>query len=175
MFDYSTTDTLQQMTSLPLAMLVWIRLLAFINITSLFWLKRPQGRWVLGALLFICAINLPMLIGGTGLGKILGVPHVLAWMPLIMYLAHQFRTGEIQIKSVFGMWCLLVITVNLISVVFDSRDAVQYLLGDRSPMVIDVSAGLPYASLTAIAMLWTATLVYAFRPSLFIKNRVKNT
>lgn len=155
---YTITETLQQAAALPLGALIWIRALALINLISLIFIKRKQARWVLAALLFIMSINIPMLLWSTGLVKILGLPHVIAWAPLIVYLAHQLRTGQVELKSKFGVWILGVITLNLISIVFDTRDVIQYLfMGQTSPMVVDSKAGIPLGMMVVV-WVWVYSL-----------------
>jgi hypothetical protein len=162
MFEYTLVETWAQANSLPIGMLIWIRMLAVVNIASVFWLRHIQARWILAAIVFIIAINMPMLRAGTGLIKLLGVPHVIVWVPLIIYLAVQFRSGALDFQTRLGKWCVAVMMTNLVSVVFDIRDGFQYWMGDRDPMVVDLSAGLPYYSLTAIVIGAIAVLTYAF-------------
>jgi len=51
----------------------------------------------------------------------------------------------------------------LVSVVFDVRDSVQYLMGDQGPMVIDEGAPAPYFSLAMMAVGAVSLLIYAFK------------
>jgi hypothetical protein len=160
MFDYTLSDAIEQINALPLGMLIWIRTLGFINTSSIFLLRRSEARWVLAAFVFIAIVNPAMMAAGTGLVKLLGIPHLVVWIPLVAYLAVRLRSGQTDIRSPFGAWCAIVMLVNLISVVFDLRDGVQFVLGDRG-VVTGPAPDLPIPTLLAIAVSATALVMYA--------------
>lgn len=145
-------------------MQMWIRWLGFVNlIPALFLLKHTQARYVLGAILFIMVTNLSMMfLAGSGLVKALSIPHLFVWVPLVVYLAHQFRSGKIQVGSIVGVWLFAVMVTDFISTVFDFRDSAEYLLGDHGPVALDAAAGPPYAILAVMLVLGIAMLAYAF-------------
>jgi len=160
MFEYTPADIANQLAALPPVLFIWLRALAVVNMASILFLRRVQARWVLAAMLFIGVTNVPIFLA-FGLVKLGSIPHLI-WIPLIIYLAREFRLGQINIKTGFGVWCLVVMLVDLVSIVFDVRDSVQYLMGDQAPMAIDPNAALPYFTLTAIAVSVVALLAYAF-------------
>ena len=162
MFEYTPADIANQLSELPPILFVWLRTLAVVNMASIVFLRRIQARWVLAAMLFIGVTNIPIFLA-FGLIKLGSIPHLI-WIPLIIYLAREFRFGQIDIKTGFGVWCLVVMLVDLVSIVFDVRDSVQYLMGDHAPMAIDPNAALPHFTLTAIAVSVAAVLAYAFGP-----------
>lgn len=151
MFEYTRADIAEQIQSLPLLMLVWLRLLGALNLSSVFFIRRIQARWVLGAMLFVAATNVPMFLS-MGLVKLGSIPHLVVWIPLVVWLAGQLRTGKVDIRSTFGVWCFAVMLVDLVSVVFDLRDGAQYLLGDRGLVTQNPSTDLPIPTLLVIAV-----------------------
>jgi hypothetical protein len=94
-----------------------------------------------------------------GLVKALAIPHLFAWIPLVAYLAMQVRNGQIDIKSIFGVWVLILIVTNTISVIFDIRDTVEYIAGDRGIVAVS-SANIPYFMFAVILVSVTALAVY---------------
>ncbi|MGI9327043.1 MAG: hypothetical protein ACR2PZ_17630 [Pseudomonadales bacterium] len=161
MFEYTPADIANQIASQPLLVAIWLRVLGVVNLASAFFLRRVQARWVLGAFLFIAATNIPIFLS-SGLTKLGSVPHLIVWIPLIIYLAREFRSGHIEFKSSFGIWCVIVLLVNLISVVFDVRDSIQYLQGDHEPMTVDPNAEAPIMTLLAIVASIILVFGYSF-------------
>ena len=161
MFEYSPADIAAQIRVLPTPFFVWLRTLAIINLSSLLLVRRPQARWVLGAILFIFATNVPIFLS-LGLVKAGSIPHLFVWVPLVLYLARELRSGRVVWRTPFGLWILAVLIVDWISVVFDVRDSVQYLLGDRA--IVAVPEGgleLPIPTLFVIIVSLAAILAYA--------------
>ena len=70
----------------------------------------------------------------VGYTKMLGLPHVLLWTPLVIYLIGQFRTVAIPQLPKILLGC--VIGTLLISLAFDYTDLIRYYLGDRTPTAL---------------------------------------
>lgn len=160
MFEYTVVEVSEQIRSLPPLFFVWLRVLAITNMASVFLLRRAEARWVLGAMLFIAATNIPIFLS-LGLVKLGSIPHLIVWIPLVAHLARQLRSGQVALRTPFGMWCFAVMLLDLVSVVFDVRDGAQYLLGDRGPMPPDPSTGLPILTLVAIGASLVAISAYS--------------
>lgn len=161
MFEYTPADIANQIASLGLLMMVWLRMIGIVNLASIFFLRQIQARWVFAAFLFITVTNVPLFLS-FGLIKLGSVLHLIVWVPLVIYLAREFRQKHIDVKTVFGVWCVIEMLVVLISVVFDVRDSVQYLLGDHEQMAIDPNAGAPILTLLAIGVSVASVLAYSF-------------
>ena len=160
MFEYTIVEARQQLLSLPLGIVLWVRWLGLANLSGLVFWRRPQARWVLAAMVFIILTNGPMLLT-LGLVKALSIPHLFVWMPLTAYLAMELRSGRVEHRTPFGIWCFIVMLTNLISVVFDLRDGAEYLLGDRAIVATDPMAELPIITLLVIGVCMTALLAYS--------------
>lgn len=161
MFEYTPADISNQIAALGPAMSIWLRVMGIVNLSSLFFLRHMQARWVLAAFLFIAATNVPIFLS-FGLIKLGSVPHLVVWIPLVVYLAREFRHGNIDVKTVFGAWSVVVMLIVLVSVVFDVRDSAEYLLGDNTQMAIDPDAAPPYLTLLAIGVSITSVIAYSF-------------
>ena len=164
MFEYTVAEISSQIRSLPLVLSLWLRFLGALNLSSVLLLRRRQARWVFGAILFIIATNVPIFLS-FGLVKLGSIPHLFVWIPLVIYLAKQVRSGQVDIKKPFGMWCFALMILNLVSIVFDMRDGVQYLLGDHAAMPQGLSPTPPVPTLLAIVVVVFAAVRYSLGDS----------
>lgn len=66
--------------------------------------------------------------------KLLGLPHILLWVPLLYYLNLQQKRDDMP------RWprqiMLVIMLTLLISLAFDTISTMQYLLGDRDPIAL---------------------------------------
>lgn len=66
--------------------------------------------------------------------KLLGLPHIIVWVPLLIYLNAQQKLPEMPV------WPRRIIHVIMftlvVSLAFDTIATMQYLLGDRTPVTI---------------------------------------
>ena len=79
------------------------------------------------------ATNMPLMWIYGGMNKVMSIPHLFAWVPLVLYLAYKladdgYRSGMSDGETVM-VWLLLVI--NGISLVFDFVDSIKWIQGDR--------------------------------------------
>ncbi len=111
----------------------------------------PLGAFVLPAVLLIwrqtrvaglvslivsatAAYGVVWLYDRMGYVKLLGLPHLLLWTPLVIYLVGQFRRDDLpQIPRVL---LGAVIATLLISLAFDFSDVIRYILGERVPTAL---------------------------------------
>ena len=77
------------------------------------------------------AIATAQLYGAFGYVKLLGLPHIIFWTPLIFFLAAVWRKPNLPKAP------RVILTVAmgaiLISLAFDYVDLARYILGDRTP------------------------------------------
>ncbi len=111
----------------------------------------PLGAFVLPAVLLIwrqtrvagivslvvsatAAYGVVWLYDRMGYVKLLGLPHLFLWTPLVIYLIGQFRRDDLpQIPRVL---LGAVIATLLISLAFDFSDVIRYILGERMPAAL---------------------------------------
>ncbi|MEZ5834098.1 MAG: hypothetical protein R3D05_23240, partial [Dongiaceae bacterium] len=78
------------------------------------------------------AFGIGWLYDRMGYVKLLGLPHIVLWTPLAIYLVVQLRRADMP------QWprriIMVVLATILISLAFDYTDAVRYLLGERTPL-----------------------------------------
>ena len=119
----------QSFRRLPLWVQLWILLgLGGVNIAAFFLTEFPTGYWAAWATAFIIAVNAPMVLIQQGYGKILAIPHLMAWIPLWVFAASRLA-GDISTAE--QIYAVLLLTVNGISILFDLVDTRRWLGGDR--------------------------------------------
>ena len=106
---------------------IWVTWLALINTASiLFVFARAETRWVLVA--WVAAFAGVMTIYAfMGFERILGLGHIVAWTPLLIYFWR--RRGDIFLTQASGIYLHLLFLTNAISLAFDYVDLVRYFMG----------------------------------------------
>lgn len=72
------------------------------------------------------------LFNQMGYVKLLGLPHILIWTPLAIYLFTQIRRRDMPVWP--RRIIMVVLATVLISLAFDYTDLVRYILGERAPL-----------------------------------------
>ena len=78
------------------------------------------------------AVTMPFWYAEVGYTRILGLPHFVAWVPLLVWLYWRRRdlTAPPRVR-----WAILVLAATtVVSLGFDGTDAVRYTLGERAPL-----------------------------------------
>jgi hypothetical protein len=127
----------EAIATLPTTVRYWIM---WMNVTTLsalviFALNRPTWPAALILLLTNVAMVATMmwLYGQVGFVRLLGLPHLIFWTPLVVWFALRLRRGGLPRPALTAM---LILTVTLsISLVFDTVDVVRWLLGERASML----------------------------------------
>ena len=106
---------------LPLALLIW-RETRIAGLASI----------VAGVL---AAVATSWLYDRFGYVKLLGLPHIVVWTPLVVYMVGVLRKPALPR---YARWVLLVVVGTiLISLAFDYTDLLRYALGNRAPLAVD--------------------------------------
>jgi hypothetical protein len=79
----------------------------------------------------VAGFGVSWLYDKMGYVKLLGLPHVILWTPLAIYLLSQIRRTDMP---AWPRWIMIVVLATiLISLAFDYIDVLRYLLGERTP------------------------------------------
>jgi hypothetical protein len=121
---------------------IWVNLMAAILVGSFITLlfSRATRRDALVILL----VNIPNVLllqwmyAQLGYVRLLGLPHLIFWTPLAVYLVLRLRDPAIVAPFRQVIWLLL--AMMLISLAFDYADVARYLLGERAPLTGPVPA-----------------------------------
>lgn len=102
---------------LPLALLTWkqTRLTAVITIAGS----------------IIAGLGVSWLYDQLGYVKLLGLPHIIIWTPLALYLYGQIKREDMPVWPKRIMMAILAVFV--VSLVLDYIDVARYVLGARAP------------------------------------------
>ena len=117
---------------------VWLPLLLLGGFVAPLILLIWRQTRVIGAISFatslIAAVSIDFMYKQMGYVKLLGLPHIILWTPLIIYLAMQLRRDDLP------MWPTRIIkfmvVILSISLAFDFTDALRYFLGNTTPLVM---------------------------------------
>jgi len=114
-----------ELASLPLWVQWWTNWMSALNLAALIFIRTPQGRAVLAAWVAVLVL-MPLLYAVNGFNGFLGVVHLVAWIPLLVYLVRGgYRTAR-------GAWLrryliLLAATIS-VSLILDIKEVAAYLL-----------------------------------------------
>jgi len=111
---------------------VWLGVLIILNgVVPLWFLDHPEA-WVAMA-----TFHSGFLVGGVVLFKIQGFTRLLGLMhaPWIILLVVLWgRMGQVPASEPFGLWMRVVFTLDAVAMVFDAKDVIKYIAGDRQPV-----------------------------------------
>ena len=105
--------------------------LVLVNMASLFFIGRPEARWILGAFAFGGLAQM-VLFSRLGFVRLLGLGHFL-WFPLLYWLLG--RLDGLSGQPVYVSWIVVLMVMNALSLTIDVVDVVKYALGEREPTV----------------------------------------
>lgn len=140
-----------------LAMKTWVKVWLFylnaVFLAALALVDRPLGRWALVAYLASGPLLLAMMVRQRGLTRLLGLAHLLPWIPLTVYLSGRLACDWFGPRLRFaadpwaaGYAALLLASVT-ICLAFDAADVVRWLRGERyvlgSPEAVRRGASKP--------------------------------
>jgi hypothetical protein len=95
--------------------------------------SRRDGLIVLGANV-VAVVLMNLLFAQVGFVRLLGLAHIVVWLPLAIYLWRRLRGGAAMHRvAMIALWVFLATIV--VSLGFDIVDVIRYIAGDRGPMV----------------------------------------
>ena len=112
---------------------LWLNILllgAFVlPVALLFWrASRMAGIWALAAAV-LSGVSVTWMFNQLGYVKLLGLPHLIFWGPLLVYLWGQSKRADMPLWPRRIM--VVVMAVIAISLAFDVVDVLRYILGER--------------------------------------------
>ncbi|SLN66960.1 hypothetical protein ROJ8625_03414 [Roseivivax jejudonensis] len=122
--------------TLPDAVRLWVLWLTIMMVAAplvllIFGESRRAGAVILVANVAV-AVAMHLLYARVGMVRLLGLPHLLIWGPLLVWLSGELRAVSWRIvPRVVAMIFALSIAVSLI---FDAIDVVRWIYGDRGAL-----------------------------------------
>lgn len=125
-------DSLKSFRALPRWVQAWVALvLVPTNLLPFGWLDTPTGRAGALATGVVVLGGVPIMLAERGLSRLMSVPHLVAWIPLVVLLVARLAQGEPMSRAETGL-AMTLIVVDGISLGFDVLDFVRWSLGDRA-------------------------------------------
>ncbi|MCC7248604.1 MAG: hypothetical protein IT473_08270 [Lysobacter sp.] len=125
-------DAWASFRTLPRWVQAWVGLcLVPVNLAPFFMLHTATGRAAALAMSVVIVTNVPILLWERGMSKRLSLPHLVAWVPLCLWLGLRLVSDAPMSQSETALaWTLFV--VNIVSLAFDAIDSAKWLRGDRA-------------------------------------------
>ena len=132
--DISLQDAI---ATLPAWVRIWITWMNIAVVSALAIFVIWRRTWLDAAVLLI--VNIAMIVtmltlyAEVGFVRLLGLPHLIWWMPLVGYFVWRIRKADLpQPPRVAMMALAATLTVSL---AFDAVDVVRWLMGERASML----------------------------------------
>lgn len=118
-----------------LALPSWVRwwvagVLVPVNIAPFFFLDTPTGQVAAWAAVFVALTNVPIMLQQRGMSRLMSVPHLFAWFPLVGWLLLRL-TGPTTLPMAEAVLAMALVMVNSLSLVFDVIDSWRWFAGER--------------------------------------------
>lgn len=131
------TNFISDVLAQPVAIQLWVVwMIAAIFVVPALLLKyesvRCEGKVILASSIVLAVLML-LWYSQVGYTRILALPHILIWTPLLVYL-YSRRTNLSSPSQVRRMTTVLVLTI-VVSLVFDITDVIRYVLCERESRV----------------------------------------
>ncbi len=126
------TDIWASAMRLPAWVLVWVFLILVpVNTASLFYSAHPFAGAVCALAILGMFPNLAIMMAERGLSKLMSLPHLIFWTPLVVLIVWVLATQH-NLTPSYQMFLWLLLGVNLISLAFDAKDFFKWVKGDRA-------------------------------------------
>ena len=123
-------DIWQSFCRIPVWVQIWIVLILVpVNLLAIGSINNPYGTVI--AILAVGGMvpNLAIMAWERGVSKRMALPHLIAWIPLVVLI--PFAMAETQARPVYFAFLWVLFVVDVISLGFDIVDFRKWLNGDR--------------------------------------------
>jgi hypothetical protein len=120
----------------PLWVQYWNYFMVFcivvLPVSLLIWRQSRFTAVIIVAASLLAGVGVFKIFDSLGYVKLLGLPHIIVWTPLVWYLLRQIKRNDMPVWP--RRILLLVLSVFLVSLAFDYVDVARYVLGERAPV-----------------------------------------
>ncbi len=128
----------EAIASQPQWIMVWVYFMMGVFALSTLVLaasKTTRLAALFAALAFIFgAVLLNLIYERMGYVRLLGLPHLIFWTPLAVYLWTRLRSGTVT--GIFRITMIVLLATITVSLAFDLADVARYLAGERTPAIL---------------------------------------
>jgi len=119
-----------EMRAGPQWVLLWVNFMGLVIMLAIpFAFVRVEARWTI-VVMALNVVFMMWLYSRFGYQRILGLPHVLLWTPLAIYLWRRRDQWRVR-QTLSGKWIVALFTIMVVSLVMDYADVARYLMGER--------------------------------------------
>lgn len=119
--------------SMPVHWRIWVGVLVVFNLLiPLFFITHLEAQLAIGVLL-AAGILMAWLTAYSGFTRLLGLGHLVFWVPLLGYL--WSRLEDWPVEEPLGLWLRVLLIINFISLIIDAIDVMRYFKGERGETV----------------------------------------
>jgi asparagine N-glycosylation enzyme membrane subunit Stt3 len=124
----------QALETQPLWVQYWNYFMVFcivlVPLSLLIWKQSRFTSVIVVAASLLAGVGVFRIFDALGYVKLLGLPHVIVWTPLVWFLFRQIKRNDMPVWPRRIM--LLVLAVFLVSLSFDYVDVLRYVLGEKT-------------------------------------------
>lgn len=115
---------------------IWMNWMMIIFLSSIFFTYRHVSARFIFISLFVGIPIALVIFNITKSPYLIGASHIIVWIPLAIYLVKTEVIGKAdKLKSVYGIYLMLLLATIVISLFFDIRDTALILLGMKDPFI----------------------------------------
>lgn len=118
----------KSLLAVPLWVQLWLVVMGAVNMASLAFLDQPSGELVAILVFAGVIIGVGIAIQARGFNRLVGVGHLIAWIPLVLIIIFARPEGT----ETYQIFLTMLAVVNTISILFDANDFRLWLAGDRA-------------------------------------------
>ena len=123
-------DIWESFRRLPVAVQAWVMLvLAPVNLATLLFIDERFGLVIVVLAIAGMLFNMPILAREKGMTKLMALPHLVFWTPLIVLALIVLFS---DVPAGYRVFLLVLIVVDVVSLAFDARDLKDWMGGDRA-------------------------------------------
>ncbi|MDA3858067.1 MAG: hypothetical protein PF480_07495 [Roseovarius sp.] len=123
-------DIWQSYRRMPLWVQLWVALILVpVNTAALAYWGAPMGAWVAILAVGAMLLNGVIMLVERGFSKMMGLPHVVIWTPLVVLVAWLLARGDLA--QGYARYLMILLVVDLFSLALDYADTVKWLRGER--------------------------------------------
>ena len=124
-------DFMKHMAHMPRPVVIWLVVLASVNMASLLFFSHIEAKVVFAAMM-LGAMLQTAIFSKFGFVRLLGLGHF-HWFPMFAWI--YTRLDLIQTDSSFYTYIIILSVINGISLVIDVIDVFRFFAGERKPYV----------------------------------------
>ena len=109
---------------------IWVAWLIGVNMVALAFIQYPEGQ--LSMLTTMAGLAMMASIyANMRFVRLMGVGHLL-WVPMMVWMWLRLSKGLIEPEAL-GIWVIVLVSTNALSLVLDAVDIFRYFRGERDP------------------------------------------